>query len=534
MKKLLSILGAIILSTTATTNIIACGGNNDEPIPEEHGKEQSDTDLLKIAEEKINSLFGELIKDKKNILRPDNFGSSGQELLTEINKILDNQEITNQDLSKHFYDIIKENISNFGAELRKDSNLKSLFSGININEILKLNTDKSKITKAEFNEWKNNNAFGMDDYNKEKYHIESWNLLKSSLKFDLKWKDFDGNTLDRELSIDFFDINFINQNANTEGVIEKVASKIEDNLKDYTVETTLDLKWNISKWWNSNELKENILEKIKTKLGAKFIARDQTKFHNYQLPNNNNNWSVTKEKQNDFQSMAQKVFLNQSGSDVKSIFTNKANSYAQTFENKFENWKYRSKITSDLDKVSLFGEFEINSWTYHNLTLNPIKIPVVIRDTMSTQNRINSTADKLSKFCSKDGIWNNRLTISKFEGNFTMKMNKNDFKAYENNNFSDTLRYLQDKTTDLAKKNGFFQNNDSLELINCHELGQKGLRWQNTLLKSKLKNNKYIIDNLSLGTVDIWMYFNGYVLSLAYSFAPTYAVIEGDDNNVWN
>lgn len=65
MKKLLSILGAIILSTTATTNIIACGGNNDEPIPEEHGKEQSDTDLLKIAEEKINSLFGELIKDKK-------------------------------------------------------------------------------------------------------------------------------------------------------------------------------------------------------------------------------------------------------------------------------------------------------------------------------------------------------------------------------------------------------------------------------------------------------------------------------------
>ncbi|WP_338974465.1 lipoprotein [Spiroplasma endosymbiont of Tricholauxania praeusta] len=29
MKKLLSILGAIILSTTATTNIIACGWNND-------------------------------------------------------------------------------------------------------------------------------------------------------------------------------------------------------------------------------------------------------------------------------------------------------------------------------------------------------------------------------------------------------------------------------------------------------------------------------------------------------------------------
>ncbi|BDT05123.1 hypothetical protein [Spiroplasma ixodetis] len=60
------------------------------------------------------------------------------------------------------------------------------------------------------------------------------------------------------------------------------------------------------------------------------------------------------------------------------------------------------------------------------------------------------------------------------------------------------------------------------------------LRWQNTQLNSKLKNNKYIIDNLSLGTIDIWMYFNGYVLSLAYSFAPTYAVIEGDNNNVWS
>lgn len=532
MKKLLSTLGAMVLATTTTTNIIACGGV--QPSPEEHGKEQSDTDLLKITEEKINTLFGKLITDKKNILRPDNFGGTGQTLLEQVNNLPDDQNITNQDLTNQFYNVVKANISNFGSELRNDPNLKSLFSGINVNEILKLNIEKSTIKKVKFDEWKSDKAFGVEDYNKDKYQIDAWNVLKSSLKLDLKWKDFDSNTLDREVSIDFFDINFINQNANTESVIEKVAEKINEQLKDYIAETTLELKWNISKWWNSDDLKNNILAKIKEKLGPKFIASDKMKFDNYQLPNNSDNWSVTKETQKAFQSMAEEVFLNQSGANVKSVFIDKAKSYAKIFKNKVDSWEYKSKITSDLDKVSLIGKFEINSWTYHNLTLDPIKIPVVISDNISTQERINSTADKLAKFCSTDGIWSNRLTISKFEGDFTMKMNKNDFRSYEKNNFSDTLKYLQDKTTALAKKDGFFQNNDSLEIINCHELGQKGLRWQNTQLKTKLVNNKYITSGIALGIIDIWIYFNGYVLSLAYSFAPSYAVIEGEDNNVWN
>ena len=69
-------------------------------------------------------------------------------------------------------------------------------------------------------------------------------------------------------------------------------------------------------------------------------------------------------------------------------------------------------------------------------------------------------------------------------------------------------------------------------MFNAHEIRQEGKNWNKTTLKSKLVGDKVVWDSIPTGTIDPWMYFNGYVFSLAYSFTG-YTVLQGADDNVW-
>ncbi|WP_308150016.1 hypothetical protein [Spiroplasma sp. AdecLV25b] len=473
MRKLLSLLTVLILTVPVPLNVVACGSKaNPTPNPD---NEPIDTiGLLKTAENKISELFGNLIIENKNLLKPSNFGQKNTgSLLTGVDAAAVGV-ISNLALTNSFYDIFKENIKSFGSYLANDEKLKLLFYGINSNEILKLDENKSTINKKTFEEWKQDGAFGISDYTSTKYKVDSWNYLSSRLVLTLKYKANDGQITDYELDQNY-DFYLANDEAQLSTIVHLASDNVVNNLKNYLIEIKGNNKFNLSKWIQDQDLLQNFKNNITTKINNSKVTiidsnLDETSVMTGNVLDGSEPTIFTKDKQQVIQ-------------DIKNL----ASKNNEEFEKKLNSWTSKSLIApQDLDKVTLIGSYQLNNWKYNDLILIPTKISTVVIGNQTRNEKIEDDSNKFAELFSTEGIlinkfWNTKLGDASYDTGFVM--NASDFDAYDTNNstFNDALLYMSEKVKSFAVSKNILNSSDFCTCINYYNGSDIG----NTILNTK-------------------------------------------------
>ncbi|WP_342276123.1 lipoprotein [Spiroplasma endosymbiont of Nebria brevicollis] len=196
MRKLLSLLTVLTLTTPVPLNVIACGGTKTPPVVDE-------TDYLTLAQTakaKIQTEFANLVNEGLNLRKVGDV-TGGDAIMTYLRgtkKDTDTDtritEKTSKETFTGFLEVLTAQVLKISNNLLSNyPELKPLFNGINPNDILKINTKEldNLLTNKRF-DWKNND-FGFTGFNAEKepYEVTDWYHITANLKLDFtcfRWK----------------------------------------------------------------------------------------------------------------------------------------------------------------------------------------------------------------------------------------------------------------------------------------------------------------------------------------------------------
>ncbi|WP_342276081.1 hypothetical protein [Spiroplasma endosymbiont of Nebria brevicollis] len=225
MRKLLSLLTVLTVTTPVPLNVMACGWTKPPVVDE--------TDyfaLAQTAQEKIQTEFANLVNDGLN-LRKESDVTDGGDILTYLQGIgqAGDTVITENDdpVTFHgFLEVLNQQVST--TLMEKYPELKPLFNGINPNEILKINTNGLKLTNKEF-EWEIK-KFGLEKFDaKNDYGVTDWYYLITNLELDFTClgENAKVNTTTIKQS---FDMYFANDDSNLNQIVKVVSANIEDKV----------------------------------------------------------------------------------------------------------------------------------------------------------------------------------------------------------------------------------------------------------------------------------------------------------------
>ncbi|WP_342277055.1 lipoprotein [Spiroplasma endosymbiont of Nebria brevicollis] len=235
MRKLLSLLTVLTVTTPVSLNVIACGGTKTPP-------ETDQTDYLTLAQtakEKIQNEFANLVNDGQNLRKVGDVTNGGaiMEKLETTFQTAD-VKITEADFPETFagfLEILNQQVGTISNNLAKNyPELKPLFNGINPNEILKINTSNldTLLTSKTFT-WKNNTfCITGFDAKEDPYNVTDWYYLTADLKLDFTCLGENGKSNTNTVN-QTYDMYFANQGSDLSKVVKAVSNNVDKSLKDY-------------------------------------------------------------------------------------------------------------------------------------------------------------------------------------------------------------------------------------------------------------------------------------------------------------
>lgn len=139
MRKLISLLTVLTLTTPVPLNVIACGPNTPVVFDE-----NDYVTLAQTAKEMIQVEFSNLVNSGSNLRKVGDV-TKGNEIMKYLQQIkqADDKQIDNKDVIDGFLEFLKAQVLTMSNNLIANySELKPLFNGINPNDLDKLLTNK--------------------------------------------------------------------------------------------------------------------------------------------------------------------------------------------------------------------------------------------------------------------------------------------------------------------------------------------------------------------------------------------------------
>lgn len=539
MKKLLSMLGAITLIGTASTNVIACGGGQ-EPINPINNNENSIQELLIKTQDKIKEGFGDLTNSNANLFFQDEFVSGKnyfnilKNLSSEKEVIIDNIDFINA-FTKRIQKIININITN---KLILDNNLRLLFNGISNDDILKISTNRSNFKKVPF-KWKKEEVnFGIEDYSPDTLNIEFWYSIKINLNLLLSYKDDNNKLQNKDLNQECI-IYFANTGANIFSVIQAASLKIKDKIKDYLVNVDITL--------DNHNIIDKASEVLLKLLNNNNIVINQGTFEE------KNDLRIKKnlyDEANHFYNA-----FNKSTIDSIDYLKEYFNIIVEDFNNDLNEWidsnlnsTTKSEIEKNKSNIKNFGKISLNNWAISGLTLEKINFNfITIRKNQTRQEWVNFVSQALGKTFSLDGFIKIPFSVINKKKELIMYMDKTDFNSYvsENKSLWDVSNYFSEKIKEKAVTEGVISNNTEfgIELNGC---------WNEY---ATLKNSEFVqnIDDSTLKVIknpsSYFSYLNIFIDDFRFFFGSKKSkdnrnksnyitfnnwIIKKSNSNIWN
>lgn len=516
MKKLLTMLGAITLIGTASTNVIACGGGQ-EPINPIINKGNNIQELLIKTQDKIKEGFGDLTNSNANLFFQEEF-LLGQDyfnilknLSSEKEVIIDNINFINA-FTKRIQKIININITN---KLILDNNLRLLFNGISNDDILKISTNSSNFKKVPF-KWKKEEVnFGIQNYSPDELNIKFWYSIKINLNLLLSYKDDNSNLQNKDLNQEYI-IYFANTGANIFSVIQAASLEIKNKINDYLV--NIDI----------NQDNRNIIDKankiLLRKLNNNNIVIHESSFleKNYVKIKNN-----IYDEANYFYNAFNKSRI-ESIDYLKEYFNIKIEDFKKDLDKWIDlnlNSTTKLEIEKDKSNIKNFGKISLNNWTISGLTLERINFNfITIRKNQTIQEWVNFVSQALGKTFSLDGFIKTPFSIINKENELTMYMDKEDFNSYvsENKSLFDVNNYFSEKIKEKMVAEGVILNNTEFRILlnGC---------WNED---ATLKNSEFIrnIDGSTLEVIKNPLNYYSYLNITIDDFSFIFGNKKGQDN----
>lgn len=455
MKGLLKILAVFGLTTPLAVNIVACNSsksNSDDEVTENTNVQE----LLQKAKDQVNLGLGHLIDKNKNLTFEDQFTSLGLTITDYLNSLPnDSNSIINEKKIKDvFLKRLQEDINNFliNDYLIQSSELKPLFGGISIDEILTIDINQTILTKVPF-QWQGVD-FGVADYDPSNpaYNITMWHKLTAQLKLKLTYK----NESNIKSTYDFasnFNFNYANKGANLVKLIDASTAQVQTALRDFIIQLSTN---------NSSALNNEIKNAISIKVNNSKVNIDTI-----EIVSTDSLHKYDKYNSGDYMFKAiTKPTVEEAIASLKAYLTPVATKFATKVTNWIGTGPNAKKITADQSRIDNFGKCTISNWTVSGLTLKPMSLDFVTSRSGTPREWAEQTATALGTiFCTKGSFAQGRIDLTT-DGNLTIYMNPADFDDFvsQDKKMSDISDYISQKLSAKAKKDTIINNSISLIL----------------------------------------------------------------------
>lgn len=446
MKRLLQILAVCALTTTPLAmSVVACGSDIDDA--NEVSENDNVVDLLNEAEAEINRGLGKLVDESKNLTFENEFDNH-----QDITKVLrENSEIT-EDIKASFLKRLQNDINSYVVDqyLQQPIKFKSLFGNIATNEILKINIDKTTLTKEDFKwEKKDNVDFNIKNYDPKTFGIEMWYKLNVNLTLSLAYKDESNKDQAKDINTNY-DFNYANEGAELGNLVQEATNHVEESLKNIVLEVKTD---------STNKNDDINFQKAiaKQQIMEKFPNKDKPKIKVNQCELD----TAVLKKSDEYDSgeIFYKAITKNNVQQTVTALKEHLTPIKDKFTTDVENWINEKNIAlsdpNEQNKINSFGECVVSNWSFSGLRLKTINLNFVNLRTNETREQwVTNTATVLGTiFCTKGDFAKGRLDLTT-DGDLTLYMNPTDFDNFlqEDKNLKDVSDYFESEISKLASK----------------------------------------------------------------------------------
>ncbi|WP_308149378.1 hypothetical protein [Spiroplasma sp. AdecLV25b] len=399
MRKLLSLLTVLTLTTPVPLNVIACGGTKTPPVVD-------DTDYLTLkqtAQDKIQTKFANLINDSSNLRKVSDV-TNGKDIIEYLksfseDKNIDPKEKKGKATIDGFLEVLKTQVLTISNNLvSKYPELKPLFNGINPNDILKINTDDlDKILTYRNFIWRGKD-FGVAGFDADKYGITAWYHLTANLQLDFTClgENAKVNTTTINQSYDMY---FANDGSDLNQAVDFITNDVKGKLDkqgvvkvEYTTANPFDDSFVNKKTDILNKIKTN-LENIIPKLTIATTQLTNLKDYHYMNRTGTNDDSYDNIDHNPLTMIKLKYHLD-STVDFNSAWKTPVDNRLNDFQTVLDKWIADNKLTTitNPDKIFVIGNYKTTNWSIDGLELKTISIPYYVS---GDKTRIEDTQDSL-------------------------------------------------------------------------------------------------------------------------------------------
>lgn len=504
MKGLLKILTVFGLTTPLAVNVVACGSDQTNSNGDEVTENTNVQELLEKAKDQVNLGLGDLIEGYKNLSFEDEVNNRQPGLGTKITDYLNglssdsNSVINNNEgkiIKNAFLNQLQKDINDFVVDkfLIQNSELKSLFGNIPINEFLVIDINQTILTKMIF-KWKPNDGvnFGLDIYTdpKVQYNITMWHKLMAQLKLKLTYKNESNVKSTYEFDSNF-NFNYANSGAKLSSLIHASTGKVEAALKGFTIEvpplTSVEnlnskVKEIISNKISNDKVDVNGIEILPVAVLKKYDKYDSGD-HMYQ--------AITQPS------------LNEAVASLKNYLAPVASKFTSDLNNWIGTGASAKKITADKSHINNFGTCTISNWTISGLTLKPFLLDFVTSRNETQIEWGEKVATVLATtFYTNGSFAKGRIDLTTND-NLTIYMNPSDFDNYFSNDtdksLADISDYISQKVNASAKNLNIITNNNIFLKLNGLGEGRKNPILSDGSVVKKVDDKTFIIERSKNG-----------------------------------
>ncbi|AHF57538.1 lipoprotein [Spiroplasma eriocheiris] len=436
MKKLLSFLGVICLSSSVTTNIIACGGSHQSDVEKQQVNFE---ELLTKLQNQVVSSFGKTVNERKNLITASTLSNSeitGGNIVDIIKNTDVGKEVTDQKVKKTIFNNLNNIVQDISTTLIANKEFSVLFDNLPSKNILTLNTETSTLTKQNFDGQGIIDALGESgndtlkealkninqDALKDVYHLE----VKLNLKLSYQ-KEGKLETLD--LSLNNFNLYIVYNIA----ALSQLITIASDNLSKFIANsiqeidfTKLDAKQyqeflkldKASLTSDPNFLNTNVFNILKNTIFHDF---KNLKINSYSTTLNNEFGSNTLDDSSNYNlNNLSSLTTPELYSSLSNTLTKQETDFMNNLQSFLKNVPEGQQVL-DANRIFGYGKFSLNNWQFKDLALEQVETNLIIKKTWTREKSWGYFAKVAADFLAQNFLGNKMFSFSTDQLIFNIK-----------------------------------------------------------------------------------------------------------------
>ncbi|WP_368486141.1 lipoprotein [Spiroplasma sp. DGKH1] len=436
MKKLLSFLGVICLSSSVTTNIIACGGSHHSDVEKQQVNFE---ELLTKLQNQVVSSFGKTVNERKNLITASTLSNSeitGGNIVDIIKNTDVGKEVTDQKVKKTIFNNLNNIVQDISTTLIANKEFSVLFDNLPSKNILTLNTETSTLTKQNFDGQGIIDALGESgndtlkealkninqDALKDVYHLE----VKLNLKLSYQ-KEGKLETLD--LSLNNFNLYIVYNIA----ALSQLITIASDNLSKFIANsiqeidfTKLDAKQyqeflkldKASLTSDPNFLNTNVFNILKNTIFHDF---KNLKINSYNTILNNEFGSNTLDDSSNYNlNNLSSLTTPELYSSLSNTLTKQETDFMNNLQSFLKNVPEGQQVL-DANRIFGYGKFSLNNWQFKDLALEQVETNLIIKKTWTREKSWGYFAKVAADFLAQNFLGNKMFSFSTDQLIFNIK-----------------------------------------------------------------------------------------------------------------